>query len=61
MSAPSTSRQLTAALKAAAAAGLHVVGYEIGKDGKIVVHTGNPGQGTLIGETLQEQLGKWAP
>jgi hypothetical protein len=40
--APSTFRQsdVTRALRAAAAAGLNVVGYEIDKQGKIVVMTG---------------------
>ena len=42
--APSPFRQadLTKALKAAAAAGLHVTGYKINSQGKIEVVIGNP-------------------
>jgi hypothetical protein len=63
MRKPCTFRQrdVEVALRAAAKVGLLVSGYEIGKDGKIIVHTGKPGEQLLAGDKLQEELGKWSP
>ena len=55
--APSAFRQrdVTAALRAAVAAGMEVSGYEIDKDGKIIVHTGKSGE-QATGNPLIQRL-----
>ena len=55
-----TQEAVTRALKAAVAAGMNVLRYEIDKDGKIVVVTGSPhGQDATPANDLDRELAEF--
>ena len=61
MSRKSVINDLKRAVKLALDLGLDVADYGLGPDGTIWVKTGKPENSIVTGESLHEQIDKWAP